>query len=51
LDELVTYSDRILVFYAGKVYEVPDVANITIDQLGHMIGGEFTAASAQVNHV
>jgi simple sugar transport system ATP-binding protein len=42
LDELVTYSDRILVFYAGQVYEVPDVNCVTIDDLGHMIGGEFT---------
>jgi ABC-type uncharacterized transport system ATPase subunit len=42
LDEIVTYSDRILVFYAGKIFEVPDPANITIDELGHMIGGKFT---------
>ncbi|MFN8373710.1 MAG: ATP-binding cassette domain-containing protein [Anaerolineae bacterium] len=42
LDEIVTYSDRILVFYAGKIFEVPDVANINIDELGHMIGGKFT---------
>jgi simple sugar transport system ATP-binding protein len=42
LDEIVTYSDRILVFYAGSIFEVPDPANTTIDELGHMIGGEFT---------
>ncbi len=41
LDELTAYSDRILVFYAGAVFEVTDVQNITIDQLGHLIGGEF----------
>ncbi|MBZ0302466.1 MAG: ATP-binding cassette domain-containing protein [Anaerolineae bacterium] len=41
LDELVAYSDRILVFYAGRIYEIPDVAGITIDRLGHLIGGEF----------
>jgi simple sugar transport system ATP-binding protein len=41
LDELVAYSDRILVFYAGRIHEVTDVANTTIDQLGHLIGGEF----------
>ncbi len=41
LDELVAYSDRILVFYAGAVFEVTDVQNTTIDQLGHLIGGEF----------
>jgi simple sugar transport system ATP-binding protein len=49
LDELVTYSDRILVFYAGRVYEVPDVAQTSIDQLGHMIGGEFAASFRQVS--
>lgn len=41
LDELVAYSDRILVFYAGRIHEVADVAATTIDQLGHLIGGEF----------
>ena len=43
LEELVTYSDRILVFYAGRIHEVTDVANVSIDALGHMIGGEFDA--------
>ena len=41
LDELVTYSDRIFVFYAGRVHEVPDVSQTSIDELGHLIGGEF----------
>jgi simple sugar transport system ATP-binding protein len=41
LDELVAYSDRILVFYAGQIHVVTDVAGTTIDQLGHFIGGEF----------
>jgi simple sugar transport system ATP-binding protein len=41
LDELVAFSDRILVFYAGRIHEVSDVAATTIDQLGHLIGGEF----------
>lgn len=41
LDELVAYSDRILVFYSGRVYEVPDVSQTNIDELGHLIGGEF----------
>ncbi len=41
LDELVTYSDRILVFYAGKVHEIPDVKQVSIDELGHLIGGAF----------
>ncbi len=41
LDELVAYSDRILVFHAGRVHEVSDVASTTIDELGYLIGGEF----------
>jgi len=44
LDEVKTYSDRILVFYSGRIFEVPDVKNTTIDQLGHYIGGEFDYA-------
>ncbi|MCY3864173.1 MAG: ATP-binding cassette domain-containing protein [Chloroflexi bacterium] len=41
LEELVTYSDRIFVFYAGRVHEVADVAATSIDELGHLIGGSF----------
>ena len=41
LDELVAYSDRILVFFAGQVMEIPDASATTIDELGHLIGGEF----------
>lgn len=41
LDELITYSDRIIVFYAGHTFEVKDAATVTVDQLGHLIGGEF----------
>jgi len=44
LEELVTYSDRIFVFYAGRVYQVPDVGQTSIDELGHLIGGEFQQA-------
>lgn len=42
LDELVAYSDRILVFFAGQIHEVSDVTATTIDRLGHLIGGEFS---------
>jgi simple sugar transport system ATP-binding protein len=41
LDELVAYSDRILVFYAGHVFEIPDARQTTIDELGRLIGGHF----------
>ncbi len=43
LDELVTYSHRILVFYAGHVHPV-DAARTTIDELGRLIGGHFDGA-------
>lgn len=45
LDELVAYSDRILVFYAGRMVEVADVSQTSIDELGHLIGGEFKGKS------
>jgi ABC-type uncharacterized transport systems, ATPase components len=41
LDELVTYSDRILVFFAGRVFEIEDAGRTTIDELGYLIGGHF----------
>jgi simple sugar transport system ATP-binding protein len=41
LDELVAYSDRIFVFYAGRAFEIPDARRTTIDELGHLIGGHF----------
>jgi ABC-type uncharacterized transport system ATPase subunit len=42
LDEIVAYSNRILVFYAGQVYEIPDAARTDIDELGRLIGGQFS---------
>jgi general nucleoside transport system ATP-binding protein len=44
LDELVTYSDRIVAFHAGHFYEVPDVSKTNMDELGHLIGGSFEKA-------
>lgn len=41
LDELVAYSDRILVFYTGQVFEVPDARHTNADEIGHLIGGSF----------
>jgi len=41
LDELVAYSDRIIVFYAGKMVEVPNVRQTNVEELGRMIGGQF----------
>ena len=39
LDELLRYSDRILVFFAGRVSGPLEAADTTVDQLGHLIGG------------
>jgi ABC-type uncharacterized transport system ATPase subunit len=54
LDELVAYSDRILVLHAGHVYEIPDASATDIDELGHLIGGSFEEAelpqTGEVNH-
>lgn len=41
LDELITYSDRIIVCYAGKLFFVDDPAAMTVNRLGHLIGGAF----------
>ena len=41
LDELAAYSDRILVFYAGRVFEIGDAHKTTVDELGRLIGGHF----------
>ncbi len=40
LDELLLYSDRIVVFFSGRVLEVVDTAATNVDQLGHLIGGK-----------
>ncbi len=49
LDELVAYSDRILVFYTGRVFEIPDAGKTTIDELGRLIGGHFEEAAASAS--
>lgn len=40
LDEVLNYSDRILVFFGGKVTKPLDTAAVTVDQLGQLIGGK-----------
>jgi len=45
LDEIVQYSDRILVFCGGQVSAPLDAAEVTIATLGHMIGGQLTPSS------
>lgn len=40
LEEVLHYSDRILVFYNGRVSQPLDAAVTTVDQLGQLIGGK-----------
>jgi general nucleoside transport system ATP-binding protein len=40
LDEILQYSDRILVFFAGRVSPPLDASSITVEQLGQLIGGK-----------
>lgn len=39
LDELLRYSDRILVFFAGRISGPFQAASTTVEELGHLIGG------------
>jgi general nucleoside transport system ATP-binding protein len=39
LDELLRYSDRILVFFAGRVTGPLDASTTSVEQLGYLIGG------------
>ena len=41
LDEILQYSDRILVFCGGKVSQPIDAKTLTVDKLGQAIGGKF----------
>lgn len=41
LDEVMQYSDRVIVFSGGQVSEPIPVAELTADRLGQTIGGRF----------
>lgn len=41
LDEILQYSDRILVFCGGRVSQPIDAKTLTVDKLGQAIGGKF----------
>ncbi len=45
LDEIVQYSDRILVFSGGQVSAPLKTSEVTIALLGHLIGGQLTLPS------
>jgi ABC-type uncharacterized transport system ATPase subunit len=40
LDELLRYSDRIMVFFAGEVLRIVDARQTTGEELGRLIGGK-----------
>ena len=40
LEEVLQYSDRILVFFGGKVSRPLNASQVTVDQLGQLIGGK-----------
>jgi ABC-type uncharacterized transport system ATPase subunit len=40
LEEILRYSDRILVFFGGKVSKALDAEKMSVEQLGQMIGGK-----------
>ncbi len=39
LEEILRYSDRILVFFGGQVSEPLQAESTSVDQLGQLIGG------------
>ncbi len=41
LDEIMQYSDRVLVFSGGEVSPAIEAAKLTTEKLGQMIGGRF----------
>jgi simple sugar transport system ATP-binding protein len=40
LEEILQYSDRVLVFFSGRVSEPLDASTTTVEQLGQLIGGK-----------
>jgi len=40
LDEVLEWSDRVLVFFAGKVSPPLDAESLTVERLGRLIGGK-----------
>jgi simple sugar transport system ATP-binding protein len=42
LDELLERSDRIMVFSGGKMSRILDTSETSVEELGHLIGGQET---------
>lgn len=45
LDELLRYSDRILVFFSGRIIGELDAAATNVDEIGLLIGGRSVGAA------
>ncbi len=45
LEEILTYSDRILVCFAGQVSDSIDATQTTVEELGELIGGQGTQSN------
>ena len=43
IDELLRYSDRIIVFFSGAVFKIVDAAGTDGEELGYLIGGRERA--------
>ncbi len=46
LDELLRYSDRILVFFSGEVLAELDARETNVDEIGHLIGGRRVGSAS-----
>ena len=46
LEEVLNYSDRILVFFSGRVSQPIDATRTSVDELGELIGGRGWASLA-----
>lgn len=49
LDEIMQYSDRVIVFSGGRVSEPIPAKDLTVDRLGQMIGGRFDTPPSVVH--
>ncbi len=47
LDEIMQYSDRIIVFSGGNVSEPISTTELTVDKLGQMIGGKLNNSTTK----
>ena len=48
IDELLRYSDRILVFFSGQVIAELEAGRTNVDEIGHLIGGRTAMAQPRV---